>query len=106
MAQLLDRLDILTEQLKLSIDNQNEIKGAITELREVVHRENAANRQFLERLVEVESISKELSSRLSKIESLQLEMRNIDKRGKWKVYFIITTSILGWIGILIQKYFN
>ncbi len=99
-----DKLDIITEQLKLSVDNQNQIKGAVTELREFVGSTNETVRNFLSRLVEVETMTDQLGDRLTKIEGTQLEMQLADKRGKWKIITLIVTCILGWLGVIIQRY--
>jgi hypothetical protein len=101
-----EKLDLLLKETSLAKDNQNELKGAVKELREFVGSTREEVHRFLARLVEVETVTDQLSDRLTKIEATQLEMKLVEKRGKWKLITIVVMSILGWIGILIKQYFG
>lgn len=105
-TEILSESNNLAEQLRQSIENQNEIKGSLTELKEIIEREGVYSRQVLERITKVESSSVQFEHRLVKIEATQLEIKLEERRGRWKLIIILVTTILGWIGVTCKQYWG
>ena len=90
--------------LRVFIENQNQIKETLHDISLADQFDAKSTIGYVARISILEERDCRTTERLQNIENFQYALRLEERRGKSKLVLLVTTSVIGWLGVLFTHY--